>query len=1043
MFKHLKYIDGNSDKFWEIETSGNSHTVTYGRNGTDGQSKTKTFDSEEACLKDAEKLINDKTKKGYSEDGTVNLEKQPSKDGKPAVKSASQQEKEELVNEFRDLVKRANADGIVPFLEKHASGNLELFRKELKNIKKYYMTYVDLAKEPQFRSQNSGDWGYRANRIQQFVIKLLALGLVNQTEANSWFELVALLNETKNPKVQEVLEYAKPTWIVEFLLTQIKRNNWVKVHYWNLRMYEEKGLVSFNPELYALTIPDFFEDYPTKINDKMLEEFCSDPIVLQRDIPLVFEYETGIQGINYNYDNKTGTSISLWKTIFEKLVKEEKYSKEYVLKGALEAQTKNWNPNLKTFFRELILDIKPEDDLLLKEQHAIFPLFHAEHTGTINFAISILKPLLEHKEFDIAEFLTWIEPVFMRVDMKGGVKTLIIQLDKLLKNKPELSDRISAIVADTFMIPDLQLQERAAKFLLKHQKKVSDPVQEKLAMYSAQMLGSITHDLKELMGEEAGSYSEDEILATLAGEDHSKYNYEPIEVERLVDEIKVPSDWNDILFLLGQFIHSKDHLDMEIFLNAWTLHVKDFPEDYKKQLEPYINKLKNTYEDSAFIGIFSEVFINYFHRPAKNYIFNNNYYSKCKTVMLLNLLLVTLQNRWRSGTALPLLSLPTHKPYWIDPSVLLDRILLYEEMREDINIVDMSIALSRTVRENLTAVEGKIEKVEHEQLREILRYALGFDKQMSLGKKNWFSKLMGKTEGEDDWIGLWATLARTHYPDAIFEEFDATVLKTAPFAVKPFEMELKVEPYIVQQMNWRINKKEDVFIGNQLQYDFPPNGKFPETFLYALDLFNRVNDQYYSSYIHALDVPFVCSITPQNTEATCMFYTVQHNLMAEWSDKSSKPLLEQMLYPFFKMNEYAIWYLATNFYNKDKAVRATVVELLIQLIEQNRLPTEALGEKLMLLLKSDYGPIGRMAEILEQCKDISSKHNQAILQILSNAFETVEVKDKMPTNFKKLVELFYDLQHKCDWQLSESLKASMQKMEGYKSLQPILKKILK
>ena len=68
MFKHLKYIDGNSDKFWEIETSGASHTVTYGRNGTDGQSKTKSFDSEEACLKDAEKLINEKTKKGYSED---------------------------------------------------------------------------------------------------------------------------------------------------------------------------------------------------------------------------------------------------------------------------------------------------------------------------------------------------------------------------------------------------------------------------------------------------------------------------------------------------------------------------------------------------------------------------------------------------------------------------------------------------------------------------------------------------------------------------------------------------------------------------------------------------------------------------------------------------------------------------------------------------------------------------------------------------------------------------------------------------------------
>ncbi|HAE68811.1 MULTISPECIES: WGR domain-containing protein [Sphingobacterium] len=46
--------------------------VNYGRNGTAGQSK--TFDSEEARLKDAEKLIAEKTKKGYSENGAVDAD---------------------------------------------------------------------------------------------------------------------------------------------------------------------------------------------------------------------------------------------------------------------------------------------------------------------------------------------------------------------------------------------------------------------------------------------------------------------------------------------------------------------------------------------------------------------------------------------------------------------------------------------------------------------------------------------------------------------------------------------------------------------------------------------------------------------------------------------------------------------------------------------------------------------------------------------------------------------------------------------------------
>lgn len=58
-------MDAKSSKFWNIELSGNSHTVTYGRTGTDGQSLTKTFPSEEGARKDMEKLLREKMGKGY------------------------------------------------------------------------------------------------------------------------------------------------------------------------------------------------------------------------------------------------------------------------------------------------------------------------------------------------------------------------------------------------------------------------------------------------------------------------------------------------------------------------------------------------------------------------------------------------------------------------------------------------------------------------------------------------------------------------------------------------------------------------------------------------------------------------------------------------------------------------------------------------------------------------------------------------------------------------------------------------------------------
>ena len=74
MEKHLHFKDEKSDKFWKIEVTGNTHTVTYGRAGTSGTSKTKTFESDSLALNDAEKLIKSKMKKGYVEIATAQVD---------------------------------------------------------------------------------------------------------------------------------------------------------------------------------------------------------------------------------------------------------------------------------------------------------------------------------------------------------------------------------------------------------------------------------------------------------------------------------------------------------------------------------------------------------------------------------------------------------------------------------------------------------------------------------------------------------------------------------------------------------------------------------------------------------------------------------------------------------------------------------------------------------------------------------------------------------------------------------------------------------
>jgi predicted DNA-binding WGR domain protein len=54
-------------KFWEVAVDESKLTVRFGKIGTNGQLKEKDLGSSEAANSEAEKLITEKTKKGYVE----------------------------------------------------------------------------------------------------------------------------------------------------------------------------------------------------------------------------------------------------------------------------------------------------------------------------------------------------------------------------------------------------------------------------------------------------------------------------------------------------------------------------------------------------------------------------------------------------------------------------------------------------------------------------------------------------------------------------------------------------------------------------------------------------------------------------------------------------------------------------------------------------------------------------------------------------------------------------------------------------------------
>lgn len=75
--RRYEFVEGTSNKFWEIELEGESFTARWGKIGTAGQEKTQDFDSEEEARKAHDKLVAEKEKKGYRLVGGDDAEARP------------------------------------------------------------------------------------------------------------------------------------------------------------------------------------------------------------------------------------------------------------------------------------------------------------------------------------------------------------------------------------------------------------------------------------------------------------------------------------------------------------------------------------------------------------------------------------------------------------------------------------------------------------------------------------------------------------------------------------------------------------------------------------------------------------------------------------------------------------------------------------------------------------------------------------------------------------------------------------------------------
>lgn len=1035
MKKHLKFIDGNSDKFWQIEVSESEFTVTYGKNGTSGVSQKKSFSSDEECLKAAEKLLAEKVKKGYSENGEVTItEKVDSKTGK--VSNIG-----EILNAYDFILKEKNLKLLLPFLTEKSKGNLEPIRKHIKKNKRYWMTYVDLALEPGYKKTNNNnwDWGIRGDNKITEIITLSAIALFDKTDILSFEEVLVILEKADNPDVLEILNWTKPNWIETYILDSFRKSDWLNFEYKSIRFLEDNNFVTFNPELFALCLSRF-NSWSGKIKPHEFIDFlANDKIAYQRDIPQLFNYETNIQNSSFRENPEASyREFNTWDITFKKLLSENKLDRELFIENAILIQTKEWNNNLKLFFRKILDDLELSADDLIPFQENIFTYFHNSNPTITNYGSELIKKIYDHPKFKTKSYFEWLEALMMRSDCKAAIKNSLMILEKISKTNPKLNKQISTVIADVFVIADLSLQERVSKLLLKIASEKDKVFTEKLSGYVSLMQGSIKSSLNKFL-------SEDDLAI-----DHSQlesYQFKPQKVKLLVDEVQIPKDWNDILFLFGKFIASDEVIDSEILLNVYITQRHLFTDDYTHQLQPYLKQLDNNYFNSTLKNYTKNLLINKI--PDKNNVYkiNDKEYETLHTLKLIKPITEKVLEKNRINSVIPLLSFPSHLPFWVAPKILLERIIAYQNTKEEIDLIDLSIAISRMPRENVEEALPLLEKINGE-LKNLLSYCLGVSNEINITTTSILTKLFTKVGGstkETENLALWAVAARTYYPNEIFTVFEKSYLKDFPFVVAPFKPVFEFKEKWNEWKDYHTKKLVRSPSWTELIFDLPEKIAVPNHFLYGIDLHKKVEKEtWHSNY--KLETPgnahYWHSLMPQNDDALACLLLQNTCKLTDGTNNELKGFLTIANQPEFQFSETSLFLFACCFFQEKKDLRLMASEVLIDLIEKHKVDVDVFAEKSAFLISNKYGVLLRYIDGIIAMKDISAIHNSALFLILDALFKKLELNDKLPTNFKKLIENYLDVMSKTNQQPSSESKIFFEKLKENAALKALVKQIL-
>ena len=1001
---------------------------------------------------------------------------------------------------FEQIIRHQSQDELVPFLLALEKKDVVAVREKLKSLKKELEGIAQIA---------PNTWGSRGSSEQFTCMALSGFAVFSRREALSNLHRGWGLGGTNRKNYQAVqtnlliiLKAFRPEWLSDWLHTRNNIAGGWGMDYALLRRLEEEQLIPHLPEVTARVVAMAIHTWGSELSDIdpvplnsaeiIADKFRNDSVLLHRDLPLVFDFDTsilagtgvriqpampqGMEGIRaengeYMYpwqvwNQQHPAQFVTWQDVILQLVESGDLDRADILTRCLLALRRDFRRLLLTWFKELFLALKPTLAERLAHQAEFAELLVHPLPLVANFAIDQLKALLPEPGFSLKPLLLYADNLLTRPDLKTGIRSLLVELVKLLKQNAAHAPAVARLLATALPHPDGQVQERAAKGLASL---LAAPQPVLSAEETAAAREAISYHA-ELLGPAARTALAD-WLDPVEPVDITVETAAYTPAAAFIPELSaattvVPvADWHELLFLTGQVLQHNDPAGTERWLDGLLRLNGQLPAGFAGQLRPYLAQvfpqikkaseaevaaiLREPVDVYSHEGLVQALLLSWATDFATLRVESVDVKKPHKVV---NPLLGIEKQRYllaeallAGRRALPLLSTPTHQPGWVAPSALVTRLLAYQAAGIPAEPADLAVALARTAHMHSTETAeafSLLPALTDAGLRQLLAWFLG---PASLALPELPAAPADRTPAAlhsslaEALPELWAVAARTKAPADAFPALPAVLGYDYTGVSQPLHTMFEV----VHREN---NYSDPDNPGQTKTYRFVElswgNGTkraAPSAMLlYAPPFGKSKYGSWEGNWMLTHDFPFLLALTP-NYAAPLYEQILRTAAWADHLESSERDLIALALRallsagPAFGENETAL--LASGLIHNTPMCRSLAQEVLLRAVANGRLQPAGLGAIIGRQLAVGYAPVLRLTTVLATLVAVDALTDDALCQLLEALLP--ELPATPPRNTRKLLELYASLRertrralpaevnaHFSDWKSVSSLKTA-------------------